>query len=267
MLKYIRAPFVIDVHDAHWAKGEPFYPIPDWPARWALGRLREHRYKPVLEKAAAIIVHSNHVAARIGSRKTRVVPYAVEAISPGPPLEERPPVVIFAGRDYFRKGLPVLLEAWDRVRRLRPGARLEIAGREFIHGRMYARIFAQHKSITLLGGISRDDLIERMRNARAVALPSYTESFGIVLLEAMAAGAIAIGSAAGGIPEALRGGEVGLLVQPGDARSLASALLKCLDDDPRFDDMVQRGFRIAAEHSVAAMVQAIEGVYGEVARS
>lgn len=260
------APFIVDVHDAHWAKGEPFYPVPDWPARWILGKIRRSRYNEILEKAKVIIVHSNYVASRIGLQKVSVIPYAVEGIRAGPPLRERQPVIMFAGRDYFRKGLPVLIKAWKHVCRRMPEARLMIAGREYIHGRIYARIFARDKSIELLGGISNDNLIERMRNARAVVLPSCVESFGIVLLEAMAAGAIAVGSATGGIQEALRRGDGGLLVMPRDSRALASAIIECLEESPQLDHIVRHGFEIAAEHSVEAMVRAIEDVYMEAAR-
>ena len=266
LLNKIRAPLTVDVHDAHWAPGEPIYPTPDLPVRWALARIRRNRYKPVLDKAAAVIVHSRYVASRIGMNKARFVPYAVQAMAPGPHLPERPSVAIFAGRDYFRKGLPVLLDAWRHVSVQRPGSRLEIAGREFIHGRLYARIFANRKGITLLGGIPRDELLEHIRNARVLALPSWTESFGIVLLEAMAVGTPVVGTMAGGIPEALAGGEGGILVERGNSRALAAALIRCMDNDPDLVKITRRGFEIAAAHSIDAMVKAVEDVYREAAR-
>jgi glycosyltransferase involved in cell wall biosynthesis len=264
LLEKIHAPLIIDVHDAHWAAGEACYPLPDMPLRRIMAMVRRRRYEPALRRASAIIVHSDYVAKRLALEKTRVVPLAIEKIQHGRSLQERPPLVIFAGRDYFRKGLPVLLKAWKNVISIRPDAMLEIAGREFIHGRIYARMFASHGSIALLGGISREELLARIRNARALALPSWNESFGIVLLEAMACGTPAIGANAGGVPEALRGGEGGLLFEPGNARALASAIIKCLECDRIIDGIIKRGFAIAAQHSVDAMSEKVEKIYKEI---
>lgn len=262
-LSLIKAPFIVDVHDAHWAAGEPFYPSPDWPLRWILAKSRRSKYKKILNRAGAVVVHSDYVARRIANEKCRVVPYAVEKIEPGPPLDKRAPNVLFAGRDFFRKGLPVLLDAWKHVCLNHPGARLFVAGREYAHGRTFAKVFARQKSITLLGDVPRNKLIELMRNVRAVVLPSWVESFGMVLIEAMAAGAVAIGSDTGGIREALCGGPGGILVKPGDSRALASAILRCLDDDPCLDNFVNEGLKIASEHSIETMTGAIENIYHE----
>lgn len=264
LLRFIKCPLVVDVHDCYWIKGESFFPTPDMPIRIVFSWRRRKRYSRILSKASAVVVHSKYVLSRLEGRKGYVVPYSVEELERGARLEKRPPLVIFAGRDYFRKGLPVLLKAWEHVRRIHAGARLIVAGREYSHERFYFRRFKRDKSISFLGAVERGRLLDYMREARAVVLPSWTEAFGIVLIEAMACGAVPIGTNCEGIAEALRHGEAGLLIEKGNATALAKAILRTLDDDPRLDDIIEKGKQVVSEHSVRAMIDSLESVYQEV---
>lgn len=264
LLKFIKCPLLVDVHDCYWIKGESFFPTPDMPIRIVFSWRRRKRYSHILSKASAVVVHSKYVLSRLEWGRGYVVPYCVEELERGARLEKRPPLVIFAGRDYFRKGLPVLLKAWEHVRRIHAGARLIVAGREYPHERFYFRRFKRDKSISFLGAMERERLLDYMREARAVVLPSWTEAFGIVLIEAMACGAVPIGTNCEGIAEALRHGEAGLLVEKGNAMVLAKAILRTLDDDPRLEDIIEKGKQVVSEHSVRAMMDSLESAYQEV---
>lgn len=266
LLRNIKSPLIVDVHDCYWMKGESLFPSPDMAIRLMLSWRRRVSYQYVLREASAVIVHSRYVLSRLGHENVYVVPYAVEDVKPGIRLKERPPFVVFAGRDYFRKGLPLLLDAWDSVRRMCPGARLFIVGKEYPHERFLFSRLKMDKTISFLGDLERMKLLDYMRQARAVVLPSWTEAFGIVLIEAMAAGAIAIGTNSAGITEALRYGEAGFLVERGDKHALAEAILRTLDDDSRLEMLVERGLRVAKEHSVKAMMDSLELVYLDVMR-
>jgi glycosyltransferase involved in cell wall biosynthesis len=176
--------------------------------------------------------------------------------------------VVFAGRDYFRKGLPVLLAAWRHVNAFRPDATLVIAGREYWHGMLYARLASINRSVRLLGDLSRETLLEEIKRARALVLPSRTEAFGIVLIEAMALKTPAIATRVGGIPEALDEGRVGILVEKGDKRELACAILRCLEPVPDMDliDMTRKAFGRVAGYSTDNLIKAVLKIYEAVSR-
>lgn len=264
LMREIKCPLVVDVHDCYWMSGESFFPSPDMPMRFIISWRRRRRYRDILKKASAVVVHSGYVLSRLAHERGYLVPYCVEKLEKGKSLEQRQPLVLFAGKDYFRKGLTVLLKAWEHVRRIHPGARLVIAGGEYLHERIYFRRAKKDKTICFLGALERAQVLDYMRKARAVVLPSWTEAFGIVLIEAMAAGAVPIGTNCGGIPEALRYGEAGILVEKGNPIALAQAVLRTLEDDPRLDALLERGAQAVKEYSIAAMMDSLEAVYSDV---
>jgi phosphatidylinositol alpha-mannosyltransferase len=142
-------------------------------------------------------------------------------------------VVFFVGRHEPRKGLAVLLEAFADL----DGASLWIAG----EGPQTARLrhaTAGHPRIVWLGAIDDGEKRRRLRAADVLCAPSlHGESFGVVLLEGMAAGAFIVASDLPGYRNVARPGEDGLLVAPGDARLLGRALRTVLDPGfaPSFD--------------------------------
>jgi glycosyltransferase involved in cell wall biosynthesis len=155
--------------------------------------------------------------------------------------EER---VLYVGVQIPRKGIHHLVNAFKAVEAEFPAARLEIVGRE--ENPEYA---AQLKS---MGGrvefrpeMPQAELAERMRRARVLVLPSLSEALGRVVVEAMAAGTPVIGSRVGGIPDMVRDGETGFLVEPGDEKTLAERLRWMLSrrDDARA--MGERGREFA----------------------
>jgi glycosyltransferase involved in cell wall biosynthesis len=80
-----------------------------------------------------------------------------------------------------------------------------------------------------------------------VVLPSYRETFGLVLVEAMRAGVAVIGASAGGVPEIIRGGETGLLFEPSDVDGLTAALARLARDPELRADLALRGKAFADE--------------------
>lgn len=140
---------------------------------------------------------------------------------------------LFVGRIASNKGLPILLDA---LARLGPGARrpLVLMGRDWGER---ARLEAQARQLGLGDSVHFLDHVDAasayrgvIRRARALVLPSEWEAFGLVLLEAMAAGTPIVASAVGGVPEVLDHGRAGRLVPYGDAVALAGALRSVLED-------------------------------------
>jgi starch synthase len=100
--------------------------------------------------------------------------------------------------------------------------------------------------------------------ATVVVLPSVQESFGVVLIEAMASGRAVVASRVGGIPEVLADGECGLLVPPGDPGEFAQAISRLLADDHERASLAAKGrARVEAVYRSEAVVDRLIDVYAE----
>jgi len=142
------------------------------------------------------------------------------------------PVLLFLGRLEHEKGAQDLLAALPRVRRAHPGTRLLVAGTGTQQAVLVetARRHRVRRAVTFLGYLPDADLAALLGVVDAVVLPSRYEPFGIVALEAAAAGAPLVASTAGGLGEAVRDDETGLSFAPGDVAGLAGAVGAVLDD-------------------------------------
>jgi len=168
-------------------------------------------------------------------------------------LPEATPIIFLSGRAQPYKGIEVAMEA---------AARLAESGNATAHfvycgdGPALAAFRDHARRLELsqfhfLG--RRDDVPDLLGSATIAVVPSvWGEAFGLTVVEAMAAGVPVIASAVGGIPELLENGRTGMLVPPGDSRSLADAIRSLLDDPARREsmgeagrDLAQRRFRIS----------------------
>jgi len=95
--------------------------------------------------------------------------------------------------------------------------------------------------------------------------PALMEGFGIAVVEAMAMGKAVVATTTGGLPEVVAQGETGLLVPPGDAESLAAAVVSLLEDKVRREQMGRNGKARAQDRfSLDASVMHMDQLYGEV---
>jgi phosphatidylinositol alpha-mannosyltransferase len=144
------------------------------------------------------------------------------------------PTVAFLGRlDEQRKGLPVLLEAVPAILRERPGTRFLVAGRgDTGPDDVRALLGDDAGAVEFLGAITDDEKAALLRSVDVYCAPQTGgESFGIVLVEAMSAGAAVVASDLGAFRRVLDDGAAGTLFTAGDAADLAATLLRVLDDD------------------------------------
>jgi len=141
----------------------------------------------------------------------------------------------FIGRlDEERKGLPTLLAALTDVVAARPGVRLLVAGRGDEEEAVEDLEPEVRAAVTFLGVVSEVDKARLLRTVDAYVAPNLGgESFGIVLVEAMAAGAPVVASDLDAFGRVLDGGRVGVTFPTGDTAALGAALLQLLDDAPR----------------------------------
>lgn len=150
--------------------------------------------------------------------------------------------VACVGRLDHAKGLPLLMAAWDQFRRLRPASRLRlaIAGSGPL-GDEVGRWAAGRPSVDLKGLLEPAEVARLVARSRAVVVPSqWEETFGLVAVEAMAAGVPPIAPGRGSFPELISHPHDGVLFAPGDSLSLAHVLA---DVDARPATSTTRGQR------------------------
>jgi phosphatidylinositol alpha-mannosyltransferase len=142
------------------------------------------------------------------------------------------PTVAFVGRiDEPRKGLPVLAAAISAVLARRPGTRFLVLGRGDGDEALAGLDDAQRRAVELLGPLGDAEKASLLRSVDVYVAPhTGGESFGIVLVEAMSAGAPVLASDLGAFRRVLDDGTLGVLFPVGDERALASSLVALLDD-------------------------------------
>ena len=144
--------------------------------------------------------------------------------------------VAFVGRLSETKGAPFLMRAWDtfRARHSRSPLRLVVVG----GGEMSAAVAhwaTRHPSVTLAGHLSRPEVSRILAKSRAVVVPSqWEEAFGMVAVEAMAAGTAPVASAHGAFPELVTHGSDGALFPPTDVDGLVDILAEIEDKPERW---------------------------------
>lgn len=143
-----------------------------------------------------------------------------------------PPRLLYLGRLEYEKGIHDLIAALPRIRRSHPGTTLTIAGEGTQQDWLVeqARKHRVLKATTFAGRVEHSELLGRLHDADAIVLPSHYEPFGIVALEAAAAGTPLVTSTAGGLGEAVIDGQTGVSCAPHDVAGLAAAVRMVLND-------------------------------------
>ena len=173
------------------------------------------------------------------------------------PAERR--AILFVGRHEPRKGLEVLLEAFAG---LGGDCVLWVAGEGPATERLQA---SAPPAVEWLGCISDAELARRLRSAAVFCAPSlHGESFGVVLLEAMAAGTPIVASDIDGYRDVARAGREAVLVEPGNATGLRAALRRVLDDADLATELVEGGTARAAGFSMERLAERYLALYASL---
>jgi len=143
-----------------------------------------------------------------------------------------PPELLFMGRLEYEKGVHDAIAALPRIRRAHPGTTLTIAGDGTQQDWLVeqARKHRVLKATRFVGRLDHAELLAALHRADAAVLPSHYEPFGLVALEAAAAGTPLVTSNIGGLGEAVINGETGMSCSPRDVARLAEAVGAVLDD-------------------------------------
>ena len=172
--------------------------------------------------------------------------------------------ILFVGRLEKRKGVDCLLAAYGEVKRQFPDVRLIVVGPGTRLRSKYERLVHKNKltDVVFTGFVSASDLPRYYQRADIFCAPaSKGESFGIILLEAMASGKPVVASSIEGYASLLNDGEEGLLFPVGDVEALAQALLQLLNSKSLRHEMGEKGRNKAEKYSWASVTQRVLDYY------
>jgi phosphatidylinositol alpha-mannosyltransferase len=187
--------------------------------------------------------------------------YAQAEPMPGWPGEQG--AIGFLGRfTEPRKGFPILLDAFGRLARSRPGLRLLVAGHgepEEVLDDVPADVAAR---ITFLGLVSEEDKARMLRSVDVYVAPNMGgESFGMILTEAMAARATVVASDLDAFRRVVDNGRTGILVPVGDAGALATRLADLLDHPARRAELGEAAGAAVAAYDWPVVAERVLEVY------
>ncbi|MGD2043385.1 MAG: glycosyltransferase family 4 protein [Acidimicrobiia bacterium] len=234
-------PAVATFHAAPGAIGTRFYAF----ARSQLPRL----LGPNVRRVTAV---SQTAAEPIsGEFEVAIVPNGVDVSSFQSEAERIPGRIAFLGRDEKRKGLDVLLDAWPRIARQIPGAELVVMGAN-----------RGHEGITWMGPVDDATKADVLASSAVYVAPNLGgESFGIVLVEAMASGTPVLASDLDAFEDV--GGDAARYFTTGDPGALASRLVEMLEDGAGLAAMSARGRQRAGRFDWSRVTAEYRSVYEE----
>lgn len=170
--------------------------------------------------------------------------------------------LLFVGRLDERKGFAIAADAFGRLAADRPGLRLVVAGDGPERSAAEPLPAAVRERITFLGPVANEDLPPIHAACDLFVAPNVGgESFGIVLVEAMAAGLPVVATAIPGFTEVVRDGADGLLVPPRDPDATAASIARVLDDPAFAARLAASGRERARAYSWDAVLPRIEAAY------
>jgi glycosyltransferase involved in cell wall biosynthesis len=223
-----------------------------------------------VDRAIALSRAERDLLARIGLDPLRVsvLPNAVDLSGYAgsvPPVEARPPVVLFIGQLVPRKGFDLLARAIPAVVRAAPEARFVFVSHNRSGEAELRRIVAEAgvaDRLELLGRVSEEEKLRLLRDAAVVAAPSRYEGFGIPLIEALAAGAPVVTTDVTAGNEVIAHERNGLLTPYGDVEALAAAIVRLLHDRRLGARLVAAGRPEAfTRYSAGRLAEDLEGLY------
>jgi glycosyltransferase involved in cell wall biosynthesis len=173
-------------------------------------------------------------------------------------------VILSVGRLNYQKSFQYLIKAMPMVLQQIPNVKLIIVGEgeQLAYLNQLSKSLGLSESVIFTGAIDSTEIPNAYSAADVFVLPSLFESFGIVLIEAQAAGKPVIGTRVGGVPEALVDGETGFLVEPGDPKPLGAAIIRVLSDENLARKMGEKGKKfVEARFSIQSAVSSVIDVY------
>lgn len=249
--KQLNRPFILDISIAHpYEKRAVYQQISDQYPEWSF--LLEQKSQQMIdlemkemELADKIVVASTFsknslIKNWVPERKIYVNPYGTDLTS-FKPLEKnnRSVQFVFVGLVDARKGIPVLLEAWKKIKLA--GAALTLIGPVSEH--TATLIKKEAPDITIKGRIPYDTLPGELAQYDVLVFPSYFEGFALVIPEAMASGLTTITTPATCAPDIVDDDLNGFIIPCGDAKQLANKMQALINDPAKLKDMQKESLK------------------------
>lgn len=232
--KRLHCPLVVTTHGS------------DTAVRIEQGRAAE--LKPLCDGADCVVAVSSALAAKLKTCGTKT---PVEVILNGFRIRSLPAVseeraqcaVVQVGHLIKQKHFDVTLRAFARLKKEYPAAQFTVVGqgseREALEA--LADELGVSESVHFLGQLPNEAVLAEMSKAQFFCMPSVREGFGIVYLEAMASGCVAIGTEGEGIADLIESGKNGFLVPPEDPEAIWRVMQRCLQHPAEAEAIAARG--------------------------
>ncbi|MBI4180663.1 MAG: glycosyltransferase family 4 protein [Chloroflexi bacterium] len=262
VLRFSNAP---NIGTFHACDGSPGYRF-----GWPISRLILNRRGRKLDGKIAVSKPAMQFASKYVPGNYDIIPNGVdlEHFSPSvSPIEEfcdGKLNILFVGRLERRKGLSYLMKAYQQVKREIPNSRLLVVGPGSRPRKKYEKWAKQNglADVVFVGFVSYAELPRYYQTADVFCAPATgRESFGIVLLEAMALGKPIVATNIAGYASVVTSGEEGLLVPPKDSKELARALILVMSDEKLRQQLGTKGMIKAEEYSWEHIAQRVFASY------
>lgn len=268
-------PLVVTLHGTDilrdwqgWASGDEGFFFRFYPAK--MRRLftdEQTHFIAVSDALRRAAIKQGAPADRLHLAYTGVALDDFAAVQHGP---DRTPTVLFVGRLVGFKGCEVLVRAMAQVQAVVPGVQAVVAGDGPLRGELEKLASNLKANVRFAGRVDQGEVRRLLGEATVFCLPSLTEpdgvfeAFGMVMLEAQAAGVPVVTSAKAG-PEAVIDGKTGLLFAERDVDGLARQLIELCTDPSRCAAMGEAGrMHVADRYDVRRCSEAIEAIYDRI---
>jgi phosphatidylinositol alpha-1,6-mannosyltransferase len=240
--------------------------------RWRTAQLLRWAYRRADRVVAISRYTQREVLKKVSLTNSQVIPCGIDLSKFGQRHEEgSAPFILSVGAVEERKGYDVSVAAFARIAREFPHLKYYIVGRkEMWYFEQIQALVAKENlqdRVVFLEGISDDALAGLYRRARLFVLASlnveqfHFEGFGLVYLEAAAAGTPVVGTRDSGPEDAVDDGKNGILVPQGDIEATAQAMRTILSDESCWKPMSEAGYRWAQGHSIDELVRKYDSLY------
>ena len=231
------------------------------------------RNQRIAREADALMAVSSLLMSRVAPYRgegkiSRVVPNGVDLSLVPQKTTNVPRSVISVGTLKARKCMDRTLEAFSRLADEYPDARLTIVGVGEMEAQLKKRIedLCLGDRVRMTGGLPHEEVLQLMSENDLFVLPSWGEGYGIVYIEAMAAGCISVGALGEGIEDTIMDGENGFLVPAGDVDETERVMREVFAHRDMYDGLRARGRAAAMLLTWARNAKTVEEIYFEAIR-
>ena len=261
----LRFSNTVNVGTFHAAQGKPGYNWGRPISTWMLSRRARKLHGFIAVSKPAMNYVSQYVPAEY-----EIIPNGIDInhfrpdVKPMEQYLDGKLNIVFMGRLEFRKGVNYLLKAFLEIKRQMPNTRLLICGPGTRLRTRYERWIARNRleDVIFTGMVSHEEQPRYYRTADIFCAPATSqESFGLILLEAMATGRPVVATNIEGFASVVTHGEEGLLVPPMTVRPLADALMALLNDKQRREQMGQKGIITAQKYDWEGIARRVMEYY------